>query len=138
MRQSVKKIKIVADTNILVSFFVYPGATLSELKGKIETGRYELGVSEEIIAEFRHAMINNIKTTVERTNLAEAFIRSNAFLICPKIKLNIVSDPTDNKIVECALEFKADYIVSGDKHILVLGKYKDIKIIKAADLIKLD
>ena len=42
----------------------------------------------------------------------------------------VTSDPTDNIFLECALDGKADYIISGDKHLLYLGTFSDIKIVK--------
>lgn len=60
-------------------------------------------------------------------------------LVNPCVKVNIIKeDADDNKIIECALEGKADYIISYDKHLLNLKEYKKIKIIspeEAMDLI---
>ena len=55
----------------------------------------------------------------------------------PQEKLTLIkNDPTDNKILECAKEAKADFIVSGDiRHILVLKKFGKAKIIKAKDFL---
>jgi hypothetical protein len=51
-------------------------------------------------------------------------------VVYPKKKLNIVKeDLADNKIIECALEAKASFIISGDKRLLKIRKYKGIKII---------
>jgi predicted nucleic acid-binding protein len=47
-------------------------------------------------------------------------------------RLNVIqADPTDNKYLACALEGEADYIVSGDRHLLDVGLYQGIKILKA-------
>lgn len=47
----------------------------------------------------------------------------------------IKADPTDNIFLECAIDGKADYIISGDKHLLDLGMYKGIQIIKSKDFL---
>ncbi len=47
----------------------------------------------------------------------------------------IDADPTDNVFFECALDGKADYIISGDKHLLDLGLYKGIQILKAKEFL---
>lgn len=58
-------------------------------------------------------------------------------VIGPKLKENIVkSDPTDDKFIECAINSSADYIVSGDKHLLNLEEYKGIKIMNAHEALK--
>jgi predicted nucleic acid-binding protein len=49
----------------------------------------------------------------------------------------IQTEPTDNKYLACALEGEADYIVSGDRHLLDLGLYQGIKIIKAKAFLKI-
>jgi len=62
----------------------------------------------------------------------------NSEIVVPKEKLHIVyKDPTDNKIVECAVAGNADYIVSGDKHLLDLKRYGGIDIISPARFLKL-
>ena len=51
----------------------------------------------------------------------------------------ITEDPADNRVLECAEAFRADYIISGDEHIVRLREYKGIKIIRTAqflDMIK--
>lgn len=56
----------------------------------------------------------------------------------PKFKVNIVhDDPSDNRVLECALAVKADVIVSGDKHLLALGEFRNIRIITSAKFLKL-
>jgi len=61
-----------------------------------------------------------------------------ATLVEPKKKLKVVKDdPQDNKFLECALEAKADLIVSGDKHLLKLKEYEGIPIVSSADFLKL-
>jgi predicted nucleic acid-binding protein len=47
----------------------------------------------------------------------------------------ISDDPTDNIFFECAIDSNADYIISGDKHILDFGKYKNIQIVKPKDFL---
>jgi putative PIN family toxin of toxin-antitoxin system len=57
-------------------------------------------------------------------------LTNNSKKVETKLKLLIINeDPEDNKILECALAAKADIIVSGDKHLLNLGKFKKTKIL---------
>ncbi len=59
-------------------------------------------------------------------------------LVEPKITLKVVeADEKDNKVVECAVEGNADFIVTGDKHLLILKKYKDTGIISPAKLLEM-
>jgi putative PIN family toxin of toxin-antitoxin system len=55
-------------------------------------------------------------------------------MVEPKAQVQIVNeDEQDNKILECALAARADIIVSGDKHLLELGKFKKTKILTARE-----
>jgi len=51
--------------------------------------------------------------------------------------LGRVSDPDDNKILSCAIEAKADYIVSGDKHLTTLKQFKEINIVNAGEFLEI-
>ncbi len=59
-------------------------------------------------------------------------------IVNPKIKVNVVAEgPDDNKFLECALESRADFIVSGDKHLLRFREFKGIKIVSAREFLEL-
>ena len=49
----------------------------------------------------------------------------------------VKEDPEDNKFIACAIEGKADYIVSGDGHLLNLKHYKGIQIVDANSFLKI-
>jgi predicted nucleic acid-binding protein len=49
----------------------------------------------------------------------------------------VQDDPDDNKFLECALQCKADYIISGDTHLLDLKEFEGIKILRAAEFLKI-
>jgi len=53
-----------------------------------------------------------------------------------KIKV-IDQDPADDKFIIAALEARADYIVSGDQHLLELGAYKNIKIVSPREFVEI-
>lgn len=58
-------------------------------------------------------------------------------VVTPQQELRIIeNDPDDNRILECAVEADADYIVSGDRHLLDLEKYEDIKIVTPAEFLE--
>lgn len=62
------------------------------------------------------------------------FIKTISIEIKPTKKINAIKeDPTDNRIVECALAARAHYIVTGDKHLLKIGRYEKTKIVTAKE-----
>lgn len=48
----------------------------------------------------------------------------------------IPNDPDDDHVLACALAAKADFIVSGDRHLLELGVYQNIRIVTASDAVQ--
>ncbi len=55
-------------------------------------------------------------------------------MIESKTNIEVCRDPDDDKFLECAIDAKAMYIVSGDNDLLVIGEYENIQIITAKDL----
>ena len=57
-------------------------------------------------------------------------IEVNSIIVKPNLKLQVIDeDAEDNKILECALASGADIIVSGDKHLLKLGRFRKTRIL---------
>ncbi|OIO76497.1 MAG: putative toxin-antitoxin system toxin component, PIN family [Elusimicrobia bacterium CG1_02_37_114] len=128
--------KIVCDTNILISAFVFPGGPPEEIFRGVITQDYQLGISESILEEFKKVLIKKFFWPEERTNEIIELIKRNSVTVTPKLELKVIHDEPDNRILECAIEFKADCIISGDKHILKLRKYKKIRILDASVFLK--
>src|SRR5438445_106471 len=71
------------------------------------------------------------KSIVERLPKTDYFeeILPYAEVVKPKRRLRVVQrDPSDNKFLECAVAGKARVIISGDKELLSLGRYRQIPI----------
>lgn len=131
--------KVVPDTNVLISALFWRGNPYRILRLAIE-GKIKLVISEEIIEEVREVLMREEKfeLTEEEIETYCTLLRYHAELVNPSKTLRaITKDPDDNKFLECAVEGKADCIVSGDSHLLELGEYKGIKILTPAELIKL-
>ena len=130
-------LRVVFDTNILVSAWLWEGNE-SMLVESAELGVIHGYSSEPLIDELCVAL------SYPRFGLSQdevASIRSYYLLILdivhPEQTVNAISDdPEDNRVLECALEAKADYIVSGDNHLLGLVEFSGIKIVKAAELLQ--
>lgn len=131
-------IKAVLDTNILISTAIARGNEFELLKLAKE-GKYELILSFDILEEFE-GVISRTRFGF-RKNTIEGIVNNIielAKIVDPKEKLNVIrEDPADNKIIECALVENADYIVSGDKHLLDLGEFQGIEIINAKKFLRI-
>ena len=108
------------------------GNYCSKIIDKWKKGEFELVSSLEIIKEFVRTMNNfKIKMPDEMIDEWKNIIIENSFMVEPKIKLQIIEDDSDDdKFLEAAMAGNADFIISQDKHLLKLGEYEGIKIIK--------
>ena len=58
-----------------------------------------------------------------------------SYIVHPEVTIDVIDDdPSDNWVLETALLGEADIIVSGDKHLLTLGSYEGVRILRARDL----
>lgn len=123
--------RAVLDTNILVSVTLSKGAPYEVLQ-HAEDGDFVSVTSPSIVHETRDVLTRDKIPFTE--NQADTFIEkmlSVSEVIAPEIELDVVEDdPDDNKIIECAVAGNAEYIVSGDSHLLDIGKYEGILILQ--------
>ena len=134
--------KITTDTNVLISSTFWSGDS-DRILEKVENKEIELVLSKEIIEEFSKVLeYKEIKDKIKDKNLemkrtVEKII-SLSTIIVPSLKFNeIKEDPSDNIILDCAVEGNVDFILSQDKHLLNLKEFRGIKIINPADFLNL-
>lgn len=132
------KLKVVFDTNILISAIIFGGNPRQCLELARE-GRIKLVTSKSILLELAKKLEE--KFLWKDADIKEVIIAISEFaqLVEPKERTNIIKqDPPDNRILECAKEAGVDYIVSGDKkHLLSLKKFEGIPIISANEFLKI-
>ena len=130
-------LRVVLDTNVLISAFTHPLGIPSRIWQHALKGHYQLLLSPAIVRE---------AAGVLRTDFAweETAIISQLKLlvrvgdiITPTFTLSvIVRDPSDNRILECAVAGKAHLIVSGDHHLHRLEVYQRIPIVRPVDFLR--
>ena len=131
-------LKVTADTNTLVSAVISKGNEF-ELLCLAHKGKVELVLSPQILKEFK-GIISRQKFGFSEEQVSNVFkqIISISTIVIPSIKLDIIKeDPPDNRILECAETGKVDYIVSGNKHLLNLKKYKNIQIVRTSEILEI-
>lgn len=135
--RSKRRPKVVYDTNVYVSAFIYGGSPWRCLELAVEK-EVELITSKEILEEFAKVLEKKFGWPEEKREKAVRRIVKYAIIVEPRKRLKKISnDPTDNRMLEAAEEGRADYIVTGDKkHILPLKKHKTAKILSPADFLK--
>ena len=129
--------RVVLDTNVFISGIHWSGSSEKVLRAWIKKD-FELVSSLPIIEELiRILMSFKIPLDPEDISWWESLILEKSIIVVPKEKVNIVTDPDDNKFVEAALEGEAQYIISQDKHLLVLKEYRGIKIVHPDHFLKI-
>ena len=125
--------KVVFDTNILVSALVFPGVRAEAALLRIIEERDQLIVSKPILDELLGVLARKFSRDAEELARAAIFLSELAITVRPRQKLHIVKDDPDNRVLECALAGRADAIVTGDKELLALGEYRRVRIVSLRD-----
>ena len=132
---------IVVDTNIVISALLFGGPP-GELATLWRAGELDPIFSKEILNEYIKVLAypkfslseSEIDFLLKRELLPYFRVVDTSKI---QLKNIITADPDDDKFIICALADECDLIISGDKHLLDLGSYRNIEIITpAAFLIK--
>lgn len=135
-------IKAVVDTNVLVSGLFAESGSIAELMDLWLEERFEFVTSEKILSELYRIL--HKPTIQEHFKPSEGNIIEYLDTIGEKATITpglyqtdrLQKDPTDNIFLACALEAKADYIVSGDKHLRNLKQFHGIRIIDVKEFVE--
>lgn len=128
--------RIVLDTNVIISAFFwkgYPRTVYDLVKDRKITLLSCFKMEAEFIRVLAYPRFG--LSPSEIMPLVEDW-RANVNFVEVKSNIGVVKeDPTDNIFLECAVDGKADYIVSGDYHLLGVGSYEGIHILRAKDFL---
>lgn len=127
--------RATADSNIWVSGLNWYGKP-HELLNLARDGKIELAISDAILDEFSRILHDKLEWSDDRLNSMRAEVATFTKRVSSTETLDVVTaDPDDNRILECAVAARSDVIVTGDAHLLQLGAYRGIKIMKVADFL---
>lgn len=121
--------KAVFDRNIFISAFTFPGGNAGAAVLAALEGRVELFISKPIIHEVLYILSRKFDCNAEELARAGVFLSELAMPVQPRGRISVLKDEPDNRILECALAAHAEVIVTGDKAMLELHQYKDIRIV---------
>jgi uncharacterized protein len=121
-------IAVVLDSNVYISALLFGGIPRRIIE-LAELGLVELYSSKELQAEVKRVLIAKFRWPQARAAVATAYLESLTRCIRPKYQVNDCSDPDDNRVLECAIEAKAKWVVTGDQHLLALHPYRNIAIV---------
>ncbi|MCX6818642.1 MAG: putative toxin-antitoxin system toxin component, PIN family [Candidatus Aenigmarchaeota archaeon] len=128
--------RVVVDTNIIISSVFWRGQPYEVIRRGI-LREYQLVVSAGILDEVIDKLRNKFKFLEEEMQELIDILLTYCHVVETASKFDVVRDKTDNKIIECAFDGNADYIVTGDPDLLCLKEFRGIKIKTAKEFLEL-
>lgn len=135
--------RVVLDTNVVISAYMFPSSGPARILELWAAGTLELIVSEQLIDEYERVLrYNHIRPRLRLSdtalNRSTARFRREGTLVDSGSPPRVVkNDPDDDVVVATAVAGNAEFIVSGDRHLLELGEHAGVRIISPAMLLVL-
>ena len=128
-------LKAVLDTNIVVSAHLIPDGRQALILGLAYAGRFRWYVSREILSEYEGVLLRErFGLNSRRVTKSLRELSRSAALVTPRKKVRICPDSDDDKFIECALEARADFVVTGNTCHFP-ARFQDIRIISPKQFI---
>ncbi|MDI6815722.1 MAG: putative toxin-antitoxin system toxin component, PIN family [Actinomycetota bacterium] len=129
--------KVVLDTNVLISALALISESSDQVIELARRGEIELYISKPILMEFKRVLVEKFHYSEDEANERLYLIIKIAKLVNPKERFSAIKDDeSDNRILECAFAAKANFVISGDKHLKNLKEFKSITILSPSEFIR--
>lgn len=129
--------KAVFDSNVYVSALAIPGGVAARALQAAVEGRFELVLSRPIIVEVLDVLARKFARDAQELSRTALFLSSVGAIVTPRRTLRVLRDEPDNRILECAIEARADVVVTGDRAMLSLGTWEGIRIVALREFVDL-
>jgi uncharacterized protein len=122
-------LRAVLDTNVVVSAHLRPEGQQALILGLAFGRKFRWFVSEALLEEYEGVLRRQrFGLNPQSVTRSIRLIRKTATLAVPKKRLSVTRDPDDNKVIECALEARTDYVVTGNiRHFP--SRFQDIRVV---------
>ena len=129
--------RVVLDTNVFISGIFFNGPP-SQILRAWHSKRLQTVLSKQILIEYQRVADEltvkypqiKIMPIIELVTIHAQFIDTTG------IKISVCEDPDDDKFIECAIAGNCDIIISGDRHLLKIGEYRGVRIIKPREFME--
>ena len=128
--------KVVFDTNIFISAFVIPGGKAEAAYSHALRKDFTLYSSVAILTETAQKLREKFGWQQDKIASLLKAIAKVAIVIKTEPHLHLLADEPDNRVLECAEAVGADFIVTGDKHLLFLKHFQNSNVVRLADFLK--
>jgi putative PIN family toxin of toxin-antitoxin system len=129
-------LKVVFDTNIFISAFVIPGGKAEAAYSHALRKDFTLYSSVAILTETAQKLREKFGWQQDKITSLLKTIAKVAIVIKTEPHLHHLADEPDNRVLECAEAVGADFIVTGDKHLLFLKHFQNSDVVRLADFLK--
>jgi len=125
-----KRLRVVLDTNVLVSALGFKGR-IRKIWDMVEQDEFDGFVSPFILAELERNLIEQADLSTSAASAVIDVVKSFTHVVNPQTTISVIpNNNPDNRILECAVEARADLIVTGNmKDIRPLGSFQGIEIL---------
>ena len=128
---------MVFDTNVYFSAFTHPLGPPFRIWQRAINRSFILLVSPVILREVAHVLRDLLQWQEPDIAAHLKIVAKVAEIVSPKFSLQVIAeDPTDDRILECAVAGRADLIVSGDRHLRKLKSFRNIGIVQPSDFLR--
>lgn len=121
--------RVVFDTNVLVAALVFPGGQCDAALQRIVMQVDELILSRPILDELLDVLGRKFARDAEELAHVAVFMTEISTIVAPKGRLRVVKDDPDNRVLECAVAGRAEAIVTGDKALLALKQFRNVRLL---------
>ena len=125
--------RVVFDSNVLLAALLFPGGRAAAAVEKILDGVDDLVLSPPLIREVLSVLAKKFSRDREELSRVAVVLGEMGEIVNPSLRLSVFRDDPDNRILECAVEGHAEAIVTGDKAMLAVGEYEEIRLITLAE-----
>ena len=125
-------LKVVIDTNVFISALYLPESKPAKVVLLARRKTILNVISPPILQEVERIIKKKLLWDNSKTQSAIRRIKNFSEEVQPQERLAIIADDPDNRILECAVAGQADFIISGDYHLLDLENYQGMKIVNPA------
>lgn len=134
MNSEPEPLRVVVDTNVLVSALHFDGRPASLLR-LLRSGDFEWFISPFILDELERVLREKFRWEPTEIQRSIGLLSSHTRLIDPPATLSVIREKDeDNRILDCAVQARAHFLISGDKrHILPLGAVQGVRILSPAE-----
>jgi len=130
--------RVTVDTNVLISSLIATGGSADQVIQLVREGEVEMVLSKFILDELARVLTQKFELPAQAVQSAVDRFQQLAIIVEPRAVVNVIKGKQDdNRILECAIAGRVDFLITGDKkHILPLASIQGIPIVGVTEFLQ--